>query len=175
MRIWSSRCAPRGLQRICLFLDHACADDLVDRGFHERGGDDLAGAVALPVVGDGRGVRGEVPAELADHLGEFVVPVLVVLAAGVLVFEVGGDVVDGLQRAEDVAVPQKPFQRCSSAGEGGRQLGWDAQALGQLNGDAHREVEPVQQRTKNQELRDQLARHLGAARVAAVTRRNKQS
>ena len=54
-----------------LLLDHAFADDLVDRGFHERGGDDLAGAVALPVVGYGRGVRGEVPAELAYRLGEF--------------------------------------------------------------------------------------------------------
>ena len=95
-----------------------CADDLVDRGFHERGGDDLVGAVALPVVGDGRGVRGEVPAEFADRLGEFVVPVLVVLAAGVLVFEVGGDVVDGLQRAEDVAVPQKPFQPLQLGGGG---------------------------------------------------------
>ena len=30
-------------------------------------------------------------------------------------------------------------------------------------------------RTENQELRDQLARHLGAARVAAVTRGSKQS
>ena len=30
-------------------------------------------------------------------------------------------------------------------------------------------------RTENQELRDQLARHLGAARVAAVTRGTKQS
>ena len=101
----------------------------------------------MAVVGDGRGVRGEVPAELADHLGEFVLPVLVLLAAGVLVFEVGGDVVDGLQRAEDVAVPQKPFQPLQLGGEGGRQLGWDTQALGQLGqyGDPHREVEPVQQ------------------------------
>ena len=72
-----------------LLFDHAFADDLVDGGFHERGGDDLAGAVALPVVGYGRGVRVEVPAELAYRLGEFVVPVVVVLAAGVLVFEVG--------------------------------------------------------------------------------------
>jgi hypothetical protein len=29
-----------------LVRDHELADDLVDRGFHERGGDDLAGAVA---------------------------------------------------------------------------------------------------------------------------------
>ena len=101
-----------------LLLDHAFADHLVDRGFHERGGDDLAGAVALPVVGYGRGVGGEVPAELAYRLGEFVVPVLVLLAAGVLVFEVGGDVVDGLQRAKDVAVPQKPFQPLQLGGEG---------------------------------------------------------
>ena len=70
MRAWG---APAHL----LLFDHAFADDLVDRGFHERGGDDLAGAVALPVVGYGRGVRGEVPGELADRLGEFVVPVLV--------------------------------------------------------------------------------------------------
>src|SRR5664279_2979915 len=103
-----------------LLLDHAFADHLVDRGFHERGGDDLAGAVALPVVGYGRGVRGEVPAELAYRLGEFVLPGLVLLAAGVLVFEVGGDVVDGLQRAKDVAVPQKPLQPLQLGGEGGR-------------------------------------------------------
>ena len=52
-----------------------------------------------------------------------------------------------LQRAEDVAVPQKPFQPLQLGGQGGRQLGWDAQALGQLHhhGDAYREVEPVQQ------------------------------
>ena len=51
------------------------------------------------------------------------------LAAGVLIFEVGGDVVDGLQRAKDVAVPQKPFQPLQLDGEGGRQLGWETQAL----------------------------------------------
>ena len=39
------------------------------------------------------------------------------------------------------------FIRCSSAAGGGRHLGWDAQTLGQLgqHGDAHRDVEPVQQ------------------------------
>src|SRR5664279_670175 len=100
----------------------------LDRGFHERGGDDLVGAVALPVVGYGRGVRGEVPAELAYRLGEFVLPVLVLLATGVLVFEVGGDVV-GLQRAEDVAVPQKPFQPFQLGGEGDRHLGWTRRPL----------------------------------------------
>ena len=52
-----------------LFLDHAFADDLVDRGFHERGGDGLAGESAFPVVRDGAGVGGEVAAELADRLG----------------------------------------------------------------------------------------------------------
>ena len=41
-----------------------------------------------------------------------------------LVFEVGGDVVDGLKRAKDVAVPQKPFQPLQLGGEGGRLLGW---------------------------------------------------
>src|SRR5664280_2300015 len=106
-----------------LLLDHAFADDLVDRGFHERGGDDLAGAVALPVVGYGRGVRGEVPAELAYRLGEFVVPVLVLLAAGVLVFEVGGDVVDGLQRARWVSRPGRPWPRRPPARRAARPTG----------------------------------------------------
>jgi hypothetical protein len=31
-----------------LFLDHALGDDQVDRGLGERGGDGLAGTVALP-------------------------------------------------------------------------------------------------------------------------------
>ena len=41
----------------------------------------------------------------------------------------------------------KPFQPLQLGGEGGRQLGRDTQALGQLgqHGDPHREVEPVQQ------------------------------
>jgi hypothetical protein len=49
-------------------FDHARADDLVDRGFDERGRDGLPGAPALPVVQDGRGVSGEVAVELADRL-----------------------------------------------------------------------------------------------------------
>ena len=51
-----------------MLLDHALADHLVDRGFHERGGDGLAGAVALPEVGYGGGVRDEVSAELTYRL-----------------------------------------------------------------------------------------------------------
>ena len=79
------------------------------------------------------------PPDSRTALASFVLPVLALLAAaGVLVFEVGGDVVDGLQGTKDVAVPQKPFQPLKLGGEGGRQLGWDAQALGQLgqHGDA---------------------------------------
>ena len=34
-----------------LFFDHALADDLVDRGLGERGGDRLASTLAFPVVG----------------------------------------------------------------------------------------------------------------------------
>ena len=34
-----------------LFLDHALADDLVDHGLGERGGDGLASTLAFPVVG----------------------------------------------------------------------------------------------------------------------------
>src|SRR5664279_2701728 len=52
-----------------LLLDHAFADDLVDRGFDERGGDGLAGTSAFPIVGDSGGVRGEVAAEFAYRLG----------------------------------------------------------------------------------------------------------
>ena len=78
-----------------LLFDHAFADDLVDRGFHERGGDGLTGESAFPVVGDGGGVGGEVAAELADRLGE-----LARLDDGVGVGEVGGEVVDGLPGTE---------------------------------------------------------------------------
>ena len=146
VRIWSSRCAPRGLQRICCFLTMRLlmtwltADSANELKM-------ISPASRVPGLRDGRGVDGEVAGELADRLGEFVLPVRVLRAAGVLVFEVGGDVVDGLQRAKDVAVPQKPFQPLQLGGEGGRQLGWDAQAFGQLHhhGDPHREVEPVQQ------------------------------
>jgi hypothetical protein len=65
---------------------------------------DLVGAVALPVVGYGRGVRGEVASELADRLGQ-----LARLDACIGVGKVGGEVVDGLPGTEDVAVPEKPL------------------------------------------------------------------
>lgn len=59
MRTWSRRWAPRGVQRICLF-DHVLADDLVDRGLGERGGDGLACLLAFLVVGDPLGVGADV-------------------------------------------------------------------------------------------------------------------
>src|SRR5664280_1804217 len=43
-----------------LLLDHALADQLVDRGLDERGRDGLAGPVALAVVGDPLGVGADV-------------------------------------------------------------------------------------------------------------------
>ncbi len=48
-----------------LFFDHALADDLVDRGFGERGGDGLASTLAFPVAGDPPGVGADVAAGLA--------------------------------------------------------------------------------------------------------------
>jgi hypothetical protein len=39
-----------------LFFDHAFADDLVDCGLDERGGDGFPGAAAFSVVGDAPGV-----------------------------------------------------------------------------------------------------------------------
>src|SRR5664279_2345172 len=89
-----------------------------------------------------RSVDGEVAAELADRLAE-----LARLDDGVGVGEVGGEVVDGLQGTKDVAVPQEPLQPLQLLGDVGGPLGWAAQTLGQLgqHGDAHRDVEPVQQ------------------------------
>ena len=83
-----------------LLFDHTFADDLVDRGFDERGGDGLPDESAFPVAGDGAGVGGEVAAELADRLGE-----LARLDADVgdVGGEVGGAVVDGLPGTKDVA------------------------------------------------------------------------
>jgi hypothetical protein len=46
-------------------FDHALADDLVDCGLGERGGDGLASTLAFPVVGDAVGVGADVAAELA--------------------------------------------------------------------------------------------------------------
>jgi hypothetical protein len=76
---------------------------------------------ALPVVGDGRGVGGEVAAELTGRPGP-----LFRFDAGVGVGEGGGEVVDGLQGAEDVAVPEEPLYPWQLCGEDGRPLGWAA-------------------------------------------------
>ncbi|HXZ70645.1 MAG TPA: hypothetical protein VEH31_07225, partial [Streptosporangiaceae bacterium] len=102
-----------------LFLDHALADDLVDRGLGERGGDGLASTAALPVVRDPPGVGADVAVELADRPEQ---PGL--LRAGLGGVEADEDVVDDLQGAEDVAVPAEPLQplqlRAELAGEVGR-------------------------------------------------------
>ena len=102
-------------------FDHALADDLVDRGLGERGGDGLAGTLAFPVVGDPPGVDADVAVELADRLEQ---PGL--LRAGLGDVEIDEDVVDGLQGAEDVAVPAEPLQplqlRADLTGEVGRRL-----------------------------------------------------
>jgi hypothetical protein len=88
-----------------LFFDHALADDLVDRGFGERGGDGLASTLAFPVVGDPPGVGADVAVELADRLEQ---PGLLRAELGDV--EIEEDVIDGLQGAEDVAVPAEPLQ-----------------------------------------------------------------
>ena len=69
------------------------------------------------------------------------------MAAGVPFFEVGGDVVNGLPGTEDVAVPQKPLQFLQLLGDVCGQPGCRAQSLGKLghHGDAHGDVEPVEQ------------------------------
>ncbi len=46
-----------------LFLDHTFGHDLVDRGFHEAGGDQFVGAVALTVVWDVPRVGADVATE----------------------------------------------------------------------------------------------------------------
>ena len=88
-----------------LFLDHAFADDLVDRGLGERGGDGLAGAVAFAVVGDPAGVGPQVAVELAYRLEQ-----LGLLRHRDLRRRGRMEVLDGVQGAEDVAVPAEPFQ-----------------------------------------------------------------
>src|SRR4249920_3353189 len=100
VRTCSSGWAPRGCPAHLLFLDHALADHLVDRGLSERGGDDLASAVALPVVRDPAGVRAQVGIELAHCLEQ---PDLLD-RGGFGGVEVEDQVIDGLQGAEDVAV-----------------------------------------------------------------------
>src|SRR5664279_83733 len=120
VRICSSRCAPRGLQRICCFLTMRLLMTWFDRGFDERGGDGLAGESAFPVVGDGRGVGGEVAPELADRLGQFA-------RLDADVGEIGGEVVDGLPGTEDVAVPEEPLHPLQLLGDIGGPFGWAAQ------------------------------------------------
>ena len=127
-----------------LFLHHPLADDLVDGGLGEGTGDDLAGPVALSVVGDAVGVGPEVAAELGDGLEQ-----LALFGAGVAGVEVELDVFDGLQRAEDVAVPAEPLEPCQLGDDavGGHRRWGCAQSFGELgqHGETHRDVEPVQE------------------------------
>lgn len=88
-----------------LVLHHPFADDLVDGGLGEGTGDGLPGPVTLPVVGDAGGVGPQVAAELADRFAQ-----LALLGTGVVDVEVDLDVLDGLQGAEDVAVPAEPLE-----------------------------------------------------------------
>ena len=52
VRIWSSRCAPRGVHLDLLLLDHALADHLVHRGFNEGSADHLVDPVGLKNLRD---------------------------------------------------------------------------------------------------------------------------
>ena len=88
-----------------LLLDHALADHLVDRGLGERGGDGLAGAAAFAVVGDAAGVGAQIGVELAYRLEQ-----LDLCGTGLFDVEVDLEVLDGVQGAEDVAVPAEPLQ-----------------------------------------------------------------
>jgi len=98
----------RGVSSASAVFDHALGDDLVDRRLGEGSGDGLAGAVAFAVVGDPAGVGAQVSLELAYYLQQ---PVL--LAAGFRGVEVDGDVFDGVQGPDDVAVPADHFSRSS--------------------------------------------------------------
>jgi hypothetical protein len=98
-------CAAGGPAHLLLF-DHALADHLVDGGFGERGGDRLTGSVAFAVVGDALGVGPQVAVELA-HRGQQLARLALV---GLQDLQIADQPVDGGQGAEDVAVPQKPFQ-----------------------------------------------------------------
>jgi hypothetical protein len=90
-----------------LFLDHAFADDLVHGGLDEGAGDGLPGAVVFPVVGDPVGVGPDVGGELTHRLGQSGLFEGGLLAAFV---ELALQFLDGLQGAEDVAVPEEPFE-----------------------------------------------------------------
>ncbi len=90
-----------------LRFDHAFADDLVHGGLDEGAGDGLPGAVTLPVVWDPVGVGPDVGVELAHRLDQSVLFEAGFLAAFV---ELELKVLDGLQGAEDVAVPEEPFE-----------------------------------------------------------------
>ena len=112
-------CAARSPAHL-LFLYHALADDLVDRGLGERCGDGLASTLTFPVVRDPAGVRAQVAVELARRFEQ---PDLLD-GGGFGGVEVEDEVVDGLQGAEDVAVPAEPLQPLQSpadlVGEAGR-------------------------------------------------------
>jgi hypothetical protein len=113
---------PAGAPPHLLFLHHAFADYLVDRGLDERGGDGLTGAATLPVVGDVTGVGGEVAAtELAHRLRE-----LGLGDAGLVGVEVDLQVLHCLQGREDVAMPEKPLQPLQLLDDVNEQLGWGA-------------------------------------------------
>jgi hypothetical protein len=51
-----------------LLLHHPSADDLIDRRFSERGGDRLAVAIPVPLVGDKRFVHRNIAPEFVHGL-----------------------------------------------------------------------------------------------------------
>jgi hypothetical protein len=117
------------------------------------GGDRLPGAAAFSVVGDAPGVGTEVAVELAYRFAQFGL-----FTAGCHGIQGHGDVLDGLQGAEDVAVPEKPrqpLQLGADLGGGvGRRCGRElrirrrwGQGLDHVghDGDSHGDVEPVEQ------------------------------
>ena len=138
-----------------LFLYHALADDLVDRGFGERGGDGLASAVAFPVVGDPAGVGGDVAVELADRLEQ---PGLLMCQDSVM--SRSKTRLSMVCRARKTLPCQQNHFSRSSCADGPRRRGRSAvvpgnsgsgggrsQVLGHVrhDGDPHRQVVPVQQ------------------------------
>jgi len=100
---WEMR--PPGCPAHLLLLHHPLAHHLVDRRLRKGAGDGLAGAVALPVVGDAPGVGPDVAAELGHRSLEFAL-----FWAWVLDVEVHLQILRRLQGTEDVAVPEEPLE-----------------------------------------------------------------
>lgn len=88
-----------------LLFHHALANNFIDGQLGERCGDGLPVAVAFAIVGDEGSIDVNVAVELPDcfdQFGEFVTRALAIIDR----FAIHLNVIEHLQRLEDIAVPQ---------------------------------------------------------------------